>query len=231
MKPDSSLDGGTDCTHCAVGAAAGLGRGGRCPLADRRRAAGTVLYAAGQRADRVWFVKRGAVLLSREATTDGSNGVAWAVRRSGVFVGIEGLTRTYYVDTAQALTDVILCSAEIEHFDAWLGPSGSAARVVLQLVLQAQSEDAPRGASCDGPAVQRTAQWILGHGAETETSVLPRQHAAQMLGMCPETFSRALTGLARRGAITRTRQRLRVLDRELLEQIARDSDSPRARGS
>ncbi len=184
-----------------------------------------MLYVEGQPADRVWFVKRGAVLLSRESTSDGSNGVAWAVRRSGFFVGIEALTRPHYADTAQALTEVTLCSADLAQFDAWLGPSDSGARVVLQLVLQAQAEDEPRGASCDGSAVQRTAQWILGHGTDTATSVLPRQHAAQMLGMRPETFSRALTGLARRGAITRTRQRLRVLNRALLEQIASDGES------
>lgn len=211
----------SDCRSCPIGKAAGVERGFRCPLSGRPRPAGTYVYIEGQVADRVWFVKRGNLILIRESG-DGSSGegVAWGVRRPGSFLGIECLTQERYLDTAKAITDVILCSALRDDFDRWLGAPGSSARVVLDLVLRTQCNDHPRRASCDGNAVCRTARWLLEEPMATADGQLPRRYVAQLLGMLPETFSRALATLASHGAIEVTRKRIQILDRNCLEALA-----------
>ena len=50
--------------------------------------------------------------------------------------------------------------------------------------------------------------------------LLPRRILADLLGMRPETFSRALTALSERGAIAVTRTTLRIADQETLAEIA-----------
>jgi CRP-like cAMP-binding protein len=188
-------------------------------LSPRTRATGTFVYNEGQTADRVWFVKKGTVLLSRESTIRGGESVAWAVRRPGNFVGIEALVKKRYADTARAVTDVTLCGAERPEFDTWLGASDSPARAILRVVLDTHANDAPRRASSDGNAVRRTALWVLEESPRAGMTSLPRCHVAQLLGMLPETFSRALAVLAERGAIELTRRDIRIRDVDALESL------------
>ena len=225
-----------------MGAASGVGRGGRCVMVDRRRTAGASLYVAGEPVEKIWFVKRGSVLLSRDADEAGGEGVAWAVRRAGSLLGVEGLVRGTYLDSARALTDVIVCIASRDEVAAWIrghdpatlrqaeGASPSSpAGAVLECVLVALSGDSPRRAGADGSARQRVAAWLLDRPGGQGPG-MPRHVLAGLLGMLPETLSRALASLAAQGAVEVTRKRVEIRDAAALEAAAahRDRGRPRA---
>ena len=204
------------CATCPVGKAAGVRFGGRCPFVDRRHAAGESLYLEGEAATKVWFIKRGAVILSRVHEPDGES--PWTVRHPGAFLGLEALVQPSYRDTARIAADATLCAAPREEADTWMGPVGMPARVALEQVLSAECGDRVRAAGADGSAVRRVARWLLEPRAGDE-GVL-RRDAAGLLGMVPETLSRALSRLAHAGAVSVTRRTIAITDRQALEQMA-----------
>lgn len=194
-------------------------RGGRCPMVSRPRPAGTWLLVAGEPAERIMYLQRGAVTLSREGGDPRHTGVIWAVRRAGSLLGIEALVRDTYLDSARAITDVVVCTAARGEIDGWLRTRDGSARALLDCVLLAQCADAPRRASSDGSAQQRVAAWLLEQSG-AEVADVPRNVTATLLGMLPETFSRALAALAARGLIHVTRRSVSITDAEGLEQAA-----------
>lgn len=189
-------------------------------MVDRRRPSGACLYVAGESADRVWFLKRGTVVLSR--TADGPEGAAvvWAVRGPGAILGAEGLVRPCYSDTARATSDVVVCAASREEVQGWLAARSDAARVVLDCVLSAGCEDMPRRTGADGSALQRAARWLLDEAQNSRRTSLPRTVVAELLGLKPETLSRTLASLALRGAISVTRRSIEIEDVDVLEEAA-----------
>lgn len=217
--PGRSAARAAECAACLVGKAAGEGRGGRCPMADRPRPAGTWLYIEGERADKIWYVKRGVVVLSRLSDDSHGNSVAWAVRPAGSLLGMEGLVRNDYLDSARAVTDVVICAASRDEIRSWLDGSGSAACGMLDLVLLSQDRDAPRPGRGAGSADARVSRWLLENDADV-VNVIPRAVIADLLGMLPETFSRALASLSARGAISVTRRSIRILNAALLRTTA-----------
>jgi CRP/FNR family transcriptional regulator len=204
------------CASCPCGRAAGVSFGGRCPLVDRRHRAGATVHLEGDVGATVWFVKRGAVLLARS----GPDGVERprAVRGPGAFVGLEALTAGRYADTARTTEPTTLCGTTRDRFDRWLGPVGTPARMVLEQLLAVAGQEPTRGAGADGPAVRRVAGWLLEPRDQPD---VPRHVLACLLGMVPETLSRALASLRDAGAIELTRRSLTVLDRSRLEALAR----------
>lgn len=212
------------CATCPIGAASGVGHGGRCPLVDRRRRAGAYLYMEGGAAEKVWFVKGGRVVLTREGDERRGEGIAWAVRGPGALLGAEALVRPSYVDSARAVTDTTVCTVSRDALAQWIAAREGAARAVLELVLLAQSVDAPRRSGSDGNAVRRVAAFLLEDPRGT-SSELPRRVIAGFLGMLPETLSRALRVLADRGVIETTRRTVRITDRAALEEAARPDRS------
>jgi CRP-like cAMP-binding protein len=205
------------CASCPCGQAAGVGNGGRCPLVDRRRARGETIYVEGEIAHHVWFVKRGSVVLTRAGADGGEH--ARAVRRAGAFIGLEALVQPSYVDSARVASPAVLCGAPLADIDAWLGGKETPLRMALEQVLRAEVTDLPRAAGPDGRALERVARWILDQGTGDDAPVA-RRYVAGLLGMAPETFSRALTRLADRGAIEVTRTSLRVVDANALRHVA-----------
>lgn len=209
------------CLECPVGRASGVGTGGFCPFVDRERKAGELIYVEGEPAQHAWFIKRGTVVLSRERGEDEGEGGVRAVRFTGSFVGLEVLISDSYHDSARAVTDVTLCGATREGMDQWVGPDGSPARTALELTLRASQADRRRSAQRDGTAVQRVAEWLRDEGPRGMALTLPRQVIADVLGMRPETLSRAIADLRKQGAIDATRTSLEIVDEELLEVAAR----------
>lgn len=210
---------GNGCSTCRLGIAAGVGAGGRCPWIDIQRPAGACLYVAGERAERILFVKRGAVTLSRESGRRRDDEVTWAVRRPGSLLGAEALVRDTYLDTARAVTDVLVCVASREDVDMWMRTREQAGRAMLECVMLAICADAPRRSSSEGNAEERVASWLLEQGSEPSTT-LPRNVVAALLGMLPETLSRALASLASRGLVAVSRKHVEVLDAAALELVA-----------
>jgi CRP-like cAMP-binding protein len=185
----------------------------RCVFVPRDKRAGEVLYLEGDPATTVWLVRRGAVVLTRAGA-----GVECpqAARGAGDLVGVEALAHDRYLDTARVLGPTATCAAPREALDAWLGPP-SPARTLLASVVTTRRREPPRLA---GPALKRVAWWLLsGEGDEGE---VPRRTIARLLGLVPETLSRALGQLSARGLVQVTRRRVVVQRRAELEALVGD---------
>ncbi|HZJ52939.1 MAG TPA: Crp/Fnr family transcriptional regulator [Myxococcaceae bacterium] len=191
-------------------------------LTPRERAAGAVLHVAGEPVDRVWFVKSGAVLVTRSVDEEQVEGMPWALRRAGSFLGLEGLVGCEHVDSARALTDVTLCGASLPTVEAWLERRRAAPRVLLEAVLRSGVRDRPLRGNADGTAPQRTAAWLLENAGEASSGAVPRRVMAGLLGMRPETLSRAFRSLATQGAIRLGRRSVAVVDRAQVRAVARE---------
>jgi CRP-like cAMP-binding protein len=211
-----------DCSsataHCPCTRSPHVGVRGRCPLDDVQHRKGDLLFSEGDPATTVWFVKRGCVLLTRAGTPH-------AVRRAGSFVGMEALVRDTYMHSARVTSAAILGRGSRELLDEWLA-NGDSARMVLEEVLRSECGDAPQAARADGSARERVARWILAEASQGSGSQVPRRFAAGLLGMKPETFSRALAQLAQTGAIEVTRRSVEVRDPDALLRSVAAASSP-----
>ena len=188
-------------------------------MVDRKRPAGTCLFVAGEAIESVFYVKQGAVALARASGDKRGEGTPHAIRRAGSLLGVEGLVRETYLDTARTVTDATVCAARRDDMLAWIRRDG-AARALLEVMVLTWCGDNPHRATADGSAPQRVAEWLL-DGAERKVSrSLPRAVIAGLLGMKPETLSRAVASLARRGAVVTNRMRIEIVDRGLLRSIA-----------
>jgi len=205
------------CESCPVGVVSTRSVTGGCPFVTRTRSKGELLYLEDEVAAYCWFVKRGTVALFRKDKLEQGFGRIRALRFPGSFIGLEALVSPHYLDSARAETNVTLCGTSLQDIDAWLGVKEAPARTALELTLLANCGDAPRCAARDGNAVQRVASWLCDEGPREATFVLPRQTVANLLGMRPETLSRALAELARRGAVSVTRARIRITNVAVLQ--------------
>lgn len=208
------------CYTCPLGIASGVNEHGACPFAPRQREAGARLYVEGEAADRVWYIVSGYVALSRE-----EGGVTWAVRRDGEMLGAEALVSETYRDSAVSLTATTLCSATRDTLDRWLGPATAPARTMLQLALRSRCHESPRRSGADGSATRRVARWLLDEAPGQHDPPIPRKVMAALLGMLPETLSRALARLREMGAIRATRKDIRVIDVDALLRAAGERDA------
>ncbi|MFO0555817.1 MAG: Crp/Fnr family transcriptional regulator [Polyangiaceae bacterium] len=193
-------------------------------MLDRSKRAGTSLFLEGEPIDKVYFLKRGLVSLSRAVDARASG--VWTVRRPGSVLGLEGMSRDTYLDSARAVSDVVVCVASLESVRAWLASRADAAFAMLGCVVRAQCTDAPRRAGADGSSVVRVATWLLDPDAQAQAVGVPRAVVANLLGMEPETLSRALAVLARRGLIEVGRKKVAVLDSLALRRVADTADAP-----
>lgn len=214
MPPDATRDGSK---QCPIGSAAGCGGGGRCPMTPRTFDAGVTLAMEGADAERIWYVQHGSLALFREGREQDGAGIPWAVRRVGSLVGEEGLVQGAYADTAVTLTPVTLCVASRDSFARWIEQVGAdASMAVMGLVIQSRCAEGPRPTAAAGSAVQRVAQWLADESRGGTAPKIQRRVVAGLLGMLPETFSRALARLVALGAIETTRKEIRVLDPKAL---------------
>ncbi len=189
-------NGHNSCLNCRIGQAA-IEQQQACPFVPRRRRVGELLYLQGETATTMWYVKRGVVVLRRATTLSRGRGVARCIRPAGSLIGVELLAGHRYVDTAEAGTDVTLCGVPYGEVDRWIG-SRSPARALLELSMQASLGDGALMSRSAGTVVERLAAWLLEHEEESESLALPRRVIAELLGVRPETLSRALAELRRR---------------------------------
>lgn len=209
------------CHECGLGAASGLGAGGFCPFIERTHADGEIIYREGESVRHIWFIKRGAMVLHRKRGNEREPGRVRTVRFVGGFVGMEALISPTYIDTARTAGQTSVCIATVDGFEQWLGPKGTPARMALESTVQSMIADLPPRAAADGSAAQRVAGWLTEEGPSGGTLQLPRRVIADLLGMRPETLSRALAALAARGAILVSRTNLDIVDPDALSNIAR----------
>jgi CRP-like cAMP-binding protein len=192
-------------------------------MVPRTFKAGVTICTESAPAERIWYVRSGTVALFRDAGELRGAGVPWAVRKAGHLVGEECLVQSDYEDSAVALTPATLCAASREPFRAWIDHMGPAAsQAVMTLVIKARCDESPRPTSSDGRSVRRVARWLADESRGGAAPKIPRSVVAGLLGMQPETFSRALGRLAASGVITTTRKEIRVVDPRKLLVVAGD---------
>jgi CRP-like cAMP-binding protein len=198
------------CESC-VCAQASRALGRPCPFTPLEHDRGAVLFHEGDPSTRVWFIRHGTVVLDR-SNSDAVAARAHAVRRAGAFVGLDGLVAPKRADSARTTEPTTACGAPLAAVDDWLGVPGTPARLVLEQILRSEADEPPHAASPDGTATERVARWILKEVHDGAPRALPRRDVAGLLGMVPETLSRALARLVALGAIETTRRHLRIVD-------------------
>lgn len=190
----------------------------RGPFREIRKPQHSILFAEGDPADHVYLVKKGTVSIHR-STSDGQTlGRTRALRQRGALLGVEALVSPTYRDSARAETPLLLCMATRSRVSEWVQQRHAASQTLLETILRARDDEFQAQSSPDGTATQRVAQWILECDASGESRDLPRTVMADMLGMRPETLSRALRSLAQQGLIEANRRHLRVIDVEGLRE-------------
>jgi CRP-like cAMP-binding protein len=203
------------CGTCPVGRASDVTAGRRCPLIPRQRADGEVLHHEDMPADRISLIKRGLVVLTRRDANEKPTPCGLRAPRS--LLGLEGLLGQPYQHTARvAGGPAVVCSAQRAVFERWLGGEGGPLRTVLELSLGDQAPER----STRMTAVARVARWLLEQAIDGVPPAVPRRALAGLLGMRPETMSRALATLARADAILLTRRCLAIKDPAALERLA-----------
>ncbi len=123
-----------------------------------------------------------------------------------------------------ALTELVACSLDLETFRGWLSldMAGSPAGAVLSLALRAPALRAVDRQILEGPAIRRVARflWLNLQATSSGDPLDLQQHVvARVLGMRPETLSRALAALRKGQALARGR-RLQLADPAALRRLA-----------
>ncbi len=211
-----------ECKSCPLGLASAPGQ---CPFEESVKPPGTVLLRQGERPEAAWYVRSGQVLIS---VSSGNGSGSCAVRGAGALLGLEALLGEPSGCEAHALSDVVLCALDIDDFRAWIGPLVSPQGTVLTLALREAARQTEERIALEGSATQRVARFLLGRhvaGAGDSALEIQKQLLARVLGMRPETLSRALAELRERGVLGRGR-RVTVVDPEGLERVASAEVAP-----
>jgi CRP-like cAMP-binding protein len=107
--------------------------GGRHPFAASRFERDQLLCLAGDPAEYVWIVQRGAVGLTRSRDATDRPDV---LRLPGTYVGLECLIGECYLFTARALSRCWLRGATRDRFTGWLRQDDDRVALVMRAVFQ-----------------------------------------------------------------------------------------------
>lgn len=207
------------CASCGLGRASG---GAECPFHDVAFPAGSLLLTQGETPTTVWHVREGSVLVS-SLSVDGEE-TACSLRGPGAMLGLEALTTAATAYEAWALSDVVVCRMDVASFRNWLGPLDRPAGVIALKAIEENERQRDDRVVLAGRAEVRVARFLLERlRFSAVDSPLPfeQQILARMLGMKPETLSRALQRLREKGALAPGRV-VRVVSRASLESAASD---------
>ena len=199
-------------THPCICPIANVCSRSRGPFREVQRPHQSILYVEGQPAEYVYLIRKGTVSLHHAKTENQTLGRARALRHEGALLGVEALVSPTYQSSAKAETPLLLCMATSNRVADWVAERHAASRTVLESILRTGAEEFEAQSSPDGTAAQRVAHWILERYETELDNDLPRTVMADMLGMRPETLSRALRGLAKKGYIQVSRRQLMVVD-------------------
>ena len=209
----------TSCSDCTLGQAAGVKR---CNFAPSTLHAGATVCAQGERSRSVHFVKSG--LLSLSASSASGDEVLLMVRGPSSLLCVESMRGESSPYEIRAMSRVRLCSLAADEMKRWIGPLGSPAQAVLELLLQEWGTQRAEINLREGSCLRRVARFALAYAAflAERPDAVRKQVLARMLGMRPETLSRCLTRLERLGAIDASHG-VRVQYPRLLSSIAYSS--------
>lgn len=165
---------------------------------------GQALYLAGQRAEHIHVIRSGAVKLVRG--DDGGHQRIVRILKEGDMAGLEALSGARFGQAAVAANDVEACRIPLAPFRAALEECRALRNAVMERALAAVQESelwlflfsgGRHSSRC------RVARLLLrlriGDTAQIHRLTLDDMGA--ILGMAPETVSRAIADLARKGVV------------------------------
>ncbi len=198
-----------DCKSCVIGAACV----GSCTFLRRSYRSGQALFHQGDAPQAANFLSAGQILLT-ETGEDGEL-IQQTLRSPGAMVDLQVLRGRRHRATAVASRAAEVCTLALSSLSGWLGAARSPARAMLELALAESGAAEVNAARSGAGAVARVAGFLL----EQPAGVLSVSHqtAAGLLGLRPETFSRALARLREAGALA---DGLVVRDRAALARLA-----------
>lgn len=205
------------CQTCGLVLRAGASE---CPFRDTRKSAGSILLQEGVRPESVVYLRRGQVVLSSSAAS-GSE-VSCAVRGPDTMLGLELLLDRPMPYQVWALSDVVYCSLDRVAAEAWIGERKSPAGAALTYSLEESARRIGERQALQGSALRRAARFLLQQceaAGSDEPITTPHRVLAGMLGMRPETLSRALAQLRTSGMLVQGRA-IQVADVARLRALA-----------
>lgn len=196
-------------------------------LARRNYREGQTLHVQGHPADRLFFIRSGAVRLSRQQS-DGGEMLLDFVGPGGV-IGLGALFGAEHVDTATACGEVSCCTAPAATLRAMLPEQPGVAVALLKMLRDDVDRLRERVAElASWPAEQRVARFLLETLPAWRANVtrFTQTEIARSLALAPETLSRILTDFRQRRWIEGQGPRLAVLEAEPLSRLAATGRSP-----
>lgn len=184
--------------------------------------AGSVLYRAGSRGDRMFTIRSGILKLVRYLP-DGTQRIVRLLRATDV-TGLEILLGQEYQHDAVVLQAAEACSLPITVVQALSQSNPALHRELLNRWQKALKEaDAWLTELSTGSAKERIARLLLRLVVDTDSSdctLFSREDMGAMLGVTTETASRIIAEFKRKSLLIETRPNHFLLDIRNLEQIA-----------
>ncbi|MGH8211599.1 MAG: Crp/Fnr family transcriptional regulator [Rhodanobacteraceae bacterium] len=194
-------------------------------LHARHLKAGQRLFSQGDRADVFYIVQDGTMKLFR-VSPQGGEKIMRLVRAGQSFAESVLFTEPpRYPVQAQAMEASELVAVEREAYLGILRQSFDTCRAVMAQMTQRIHAhwNEIEALSLHG-AVPRLARYLLDQYAQQDsariTLTFPKSQIAAQLGLAPETLSRGLRMLIRRGAIAVHGSAVRILDEPTLREVA-----------
>lgn len=212
----------SSCNECPLGSAT---LPERCPFHASTRGAGELLIRQGEVPSAALFVKQGAVLVSSVGPT--GEETSCAMRGAGALLGLELLTSAPSRYQVSALSAATVCTLSASGFSQWMGDLGPRPAALFRMMLGEADLRYQDRARLSGKPVARLARFLIERDRGRDASAHPPKAIrgvvlARMLGMRPETLSRAIGALRTRGVVGRGRA-LEVLDAPRLAAIAEET--------
>jgi CRP/FNR family transcriptional regulator, polysaccharide utilization system transcription regulator len=213
--------------RCGLGRVAGAQLDG--PKAVRHYRRGQPIFLAGTVPVALFVVRTGRVKLVR-LESDGQEHIVRLLGPGAMFGHRSLLAGELTAVGAVAVEDAVICSVPVAAVDELLRDVPALARYLLtQLARDLRWAEDLMASLLRKSATERAAQMLLAlleadRGAAEPGRFpnrdLQRTELARMIGVAPETLSRALRELADAGAITLSRRDLRIVDPERLRRLA-----------
>ena len=226
-----------DCRTRATGLLCGLS-GRALDRLDRERGAhlyrrGQVIFTAGTPIDALYVIRSGRVKVYR-TWHDGEEQVL-RLLGPGEILGYRPIfAGEAPAGSAEAVVDSEICVVpRATVLELVRGDAELALQLLAKLARELRVSETIMMDLVRRPARQRVARLLLAllednRGAPDPATIfsreLKRQDMARMAGTTPETFSRVLRAIAQAGAVSLTRDRIRVRDEAVLRRIAGQRD-------
>lgn len=192
-------------------------------------AAGEIIFYEGNAALAVYCIGDGQIKLWRLGPHGDAHVIA--IRGAGDLLGFSAvLTGGPYTVTAETLTRSRVCTIPRANFVEVVRDDATFAFAVLTHLATATNDTEDRLMAFSVQHVsQRVAGYLLGllpagtsddSGPIELRELIPRHEMALVIGTTPETLSRALRALERRGILGRDRDRIIIRDRRALRRVA-----------